>query len=137
METLLIRRAESILDVAGVSANPEGSAILLDREGGMRMMSLDGWSLSGLITEFGAREIYRVRRVADTVIVEGWSLREQCTLRRQVGRPTVTGCVIPWRPLPRPSHHLITDGPAAFSLIEGCAASGVEFAGVEFDYGDA
>jgi hypothetical protein len=123
VETLL-RRAESILDVAGISENPEGAAILLDREGGMRMMSLDGWSLPGLISEFGAHEVYSVRRVADTVVVEGWSPREQCTLRRQIARRT----------LPGNSHHLITDGSPSFRLIERSAAPGMELACIESDY---
>lgn len=80
----LRRRAESILRVATAPhAKPEGTAIVLDRAGLVRVVNPEGWTLSALIQEFGGVEVYMVKKFAGTVTVEGWSLQDRCTLRQQ------------------------------------------------------
>lgn len=97
----LLRRAESILDVASVpGANRGETAILVDRGGQLRVMSREGWTLSGLVREFGASEVYMVNKRAGTVTVEGWSATNSCTIsRKQAGNAladlspmTAAGC---------------------------------------------
>jgi hypothetical protein len=81
-----LERAEEVLAVA--LTNAEGareSLILFDNAGGMRMFDPAGWSVTGLICEFGAREIYRIERRNGAVRVEGWSASQQCLLQRKTG----------------------------------------------------
>jgi hypothetical protein len=88
----LFLRAESILDVASApGANSDGTVILMDRAGQLRVMSLEGWTLPALISEFGAREVYMVRKRAETITVEGWSVTDRCTMSRAQNRPTFAG----------------------------------------------
>jgi hypothetical protein len=83
----LFRRAESILAVASANgATSGGTGIVLDRAGQLRVLSLDGWSLTGLIQEFGAREIYIIKQCAGTTSVEGWSATESCTISQKNAR---------------------------------------------------
>jgi hypothetical protein len=84
------RLAEQILDVAASPAAESGEHfILFDHAGGMRLIESAGWSLMGLIHEFGAREVFRVDRFAGTVRVEGWSRSEKCLIQRQQPRVRV------------------------------------------------
>jgi hypothetical protein len=77
----LFRRAESILQVAASpGANAAPTAIVLDRAGQLRVLNQDGWTRSGLIEEFGAREVYMVKKRAGTVTVEAWSANDHCTV---------------------------------------------------------
>ena len=87
--TNLYRRAESILEVASAAgAASGGTAIVLDRAGNLRMMSSDGWTLPGLIQEFGADEVYMVQKMHGRITVEGWKAGGQCTLSKE--RPKVS-----------------------------------------------
>ncbi|HVW07895.1 MAG TPA: hypothetical protein VHC90_04905 [Bryobacteraceae bacterium] len=85
----LFRRAESILEVASAPGADSGpTAIVLDREGQLRVLNPDGWTRMGLIEEFGAREVYIVKKQGGTVTVEGWSANDRCTVSTQeAGRP--------------------------------------------------
>lgn len=85
----LFRRAESILEVASSpGANSGPTAIVLDRAGQLRVLNQDGWTRLGLIEEFGAREVYIVKRRAGTVTVEGWSANDCCTVStKEAGKP--------------------------------------------------
>ena len=88
-----LQRAEEILEVA-VTAE-DGAAenlILFDSADGMRMLDPAGWSLTGLIREFGAREIYRIERRNGVVRVEGWSASQQCLLQRKSARQRLAEC---------------------------------------------
>jgi hypothetical protein len=81
-----LQQAEDILDVA-VAANDPGAkdvAILMDRQGGMRMLDPAGWSLPALSAEFGATAVYRVERRGGTVRVEGWGGGQRCLIQRNV-----------------------------------------------------
>jgi hypothetical protein len=69
-----LQQAEDILDVA-VAGNRYGAddvAILIDRQGGMRMLNPAGWSLPALSAEYGAAAVYKVERRGGAVRVEGW-----------------------------------------------------------------
>ena len=88
-----LQRAEEVLEVALTAE--EGTAeslILFDNAGGMRMLDPAGWSLDGLIREFGAREIYRIERRNGAVRVEGWSANQQCLLQRKTARQRLAEC---------------------------------------------
>jgi hypothetical protein len=92
-----LRQAEEILDVA-VSGDSDASdlAIPIDRQGGMRMLDPQGWSLPALCAEFGATAVYTVERRARTVLVEGWGGAERCLIQRNLSprRPSD----LPWMP---------------------------------------
>lgn len=82
-----MRRAESILEVASApGAETAETVLVIDRSGQLRMLSADGWSLAGLIREFGAEEIYRVKKAGGRITVEGWSPTDQCTIVQNHGR---------------------------------------------------
>ena len=81
-----LRRAEEVLDIAIAGDSDAGDlAILIDRQGGMRMVDPRGWSLPALCAEFGAAAIYTVERRAGTVLVEGWGGGERCLIQRDLG----------------------------------------------------
>jgi hypothetical protein len=78
-----LRQAEEILEIAvsGGSESPN-TAIVIDRQGGMRMLDPSGWSLPALSAEFGASSVFKVERRAGAVRVEGMSGSERCLLQR-------------------------------------------------------
>jgi len=80
-----LQRAGEILDVA-VSGDPSSHdlAILIDRQGSMRMLDPSGWSLPALSAEFGATAVYKVERRGSSVRVEGWDGSERCLVQRNV-----------------------------------------------------
>jgi hypothetical protein len=88
-----LQKAEEILEIA-VSGDRDAAdlAILVDTQGGMRMLDPSGWSLSALCAEFGADAVYSVARRGGTVRVEGFGSGERCLLQRTLGprRPTLT-----------------------------------------------
>ena len=71
-------------------------AILIDRQGGMRMLDANGWSLPALSAEFGAAAVYKVERRARTVRVEGWGGAERCLIQRNLGPRRTSD--LPWMP---------------------------------------
>jgi hypothetical protein len=81
--TGFVRRAEGVLDIASAAGASPNSAIIFDRQGGMRMLDPSGWSLDGLISEFGAQEVYRISRRGGAVRVEAWSESERCVIERK------------------------------------------------------
>ena len=90
-----LQQAEDILDIA-VEGDSESSglAIVIDRQGGMRMLDPQGWSLPALCAEFGAAAAYTVERRGRTVRVEGWCSGERCLIQRNLNprRPSD----LPW-----------------------------------------
>jgi hypothetical protein len=81
-----LQQAEDILDVA-VAGNRYGAeevAILVDRQGGMRMLDPAGWSLPGMSAEYGASAVYKVERRDGAVRVEGWTGGQRCLIQRNV-----------------------------------------------------
>ena len=87
-----LRDAQHILDTALASdASAAEWAVVVDRQGGIRLLDPAGWNLSALAAEFGARSVFCVRRRARSVRVEGRSdgrscVLEQETLPRQTAR---------------------------------------------------
>ena len=63
--------------------------IVLDWQGGMRMLDPAGWTLPALGAEFGATAVYKVQRRGTTVRVEGWDGVQRCLLQRNVAIPTL------------------------------------------------
>ena len=80
-----MRKAEEILEVAAKGGALPDTAILLDRQGSMRMMDPTGWSLAGMAAEFGAAAVYRIERRGQAVRVEGWNGIDRCLLQRRNG----------------------------------------------------
>ena len=82
--TPFLRRAEEILDVATAERHcqEQETAILIDRQGGIRMLDPAGWSLPGLLAEFGASVVYRVKKPRGSVRVEGWDGMQRCEIQR-------------------------------------------------------
>jgi hypothetical protein len=80
----LYSRAESILEIASApGAGSAETAIVLDRAGSLRLLSSEGWTLCGLIREFGAHEVYLVKKLSGGITVEGWTATGQCTLSKK------------------------------------------------------
>ncbi len=78
-----VRKAEEILEVAATAGNTlTNSAILIDRQGGLRMLDATGWSLTGLAAEYGAAAVYKIERRGRAVRVEGWNGSDRCLLQR-------------------------------------------------------
>ncbi|HEV2445232.1 MAG TPA: hypothetical protein VGS58_04900 [Candidatus Sulfopaludibacter sp.] len=78
-----LRQAEEILEIAA-AGNPESqnAAIVIDRQGGMRMLDASGWTLPALSAEFGAASVFKVERRGGAVRVEGMAGSERCLLQR-------------------------------------------------------
>jgi hypothetical protein len=64
-------------------------AILVDRQGGLRMVDPTGWSLPSLRVEFGAGSVYKVERYAGVLRVEGWDGNQRCLIQRPLARPAM------------------------------------------------
>jgi CelD/BcsL family acetyltransferase involved in cellulose biosynthesis len=80
------RRAEEILEIATTGGAALGDTLMvLDRQGGLRMLEPAGWSLSALAAEFGAEAVYKVERRGSSVRVEGWNGSERCLLQGRTG----------------------------------------------------
>jgi hypothetical protein len=87
---ILLKHAEEILEIA-VRGNEE-IAIMIDRQGGVRMVDPAGWSLPSLRVEYGAAYVYKVERRAGMLRVEGWDGAQRCLLERRGGlRSALTG----------------------------------------------
>lgn len=69
--------AEHLLEIGRTPSDPEFGysevAILIDRDGGIRVIDATGWSVEALRAETGARTVYRLARRAGRVSIEGCS----------------------------------------------------------------
>jgi hypothetical protein len=80
-----IQQAEDILDVAtSGDSSMQDVVIVMDRQGGMRMLDPTGWSLPALAAEYGAAAVYKVERRSSAVRVEGWNGFERCLVQRNL-----------------------------------------------------
>ena len=88
--------------MAGAGDAPD-VAIVIDRQGAMRMFDPVGWTLPAICAEFGATAAYRVERRGQVVRVEGCGGGERCILQRELlrGAHFKTG-LFPVRP---PANH--------------------------------
>ena len=78
-----LRQAEEILEIAAAgSSESPNTAIVIDRQGGMRMLDPSGWTLPALSAEYGAASVFKVERRAGAVRVEGLAGPERCLLQR-------------------------------------------------------
>jgi hypothetical protein len=83
-----LHRAEEILAIAAAGDSDTGDvAIVIDRQGALRMLEPTGWSLPAMCAEFGAAAAYRVERRGRTVRVEGWGGTDHCLLQRNLEPP--------------------------------------------------
>ena len=80
-----LQQAEDILDVAASGESSlQDVVIVMDRQGGMRMLDPAGWSLPALSAEFGATAVYKVEKRGETVRVEGWNGFQRCLIQRNL-----------------------------------------------------
>ena len=80
-----LHQAEEILEIAVAGTGDAGDlAIVIDRQGAMRMLEPTGWSLPAMCVEFGAAAAYRVERRGRTIRVEGWGGGNRCLLQRSL-----------------------------------------------------
>jgi hypothetical protein len=75
-----LRQAEEILETA--VAGCQDIAIVIGRQGNVRMLEPSGWSLPALRLEFGAKAVYKVERRGNMVRVEGWDGDRSCRLEK-------------------------------------------------------
>jgi hypothetical protein len=61
----------------------------MDREGCMRILNSEGWTLNGIVGELGAAEVYIIRYGAEAITVEAWSTTDRCTVTGTLARPPV------------------------------------------------
>jgi hypothetical protein len=80
----LLRHAEEILETAIIGS--EEIAIIVGRQGTLRIIDPAGWALPALRTEFGAAAVYRVERRGRVVRVEGWDGDRSCRLEKALTR---------------------------------------------------
>jgi hypothetical protein len=87
----LLRQAEEILGVAASGNSSSGDlVIVVDRQGGIRMLDAAGWSLAALQTHCGAASLFKVERRGETVRVEGWEPGERCLVERSGRKPRLS-----------------------------------------------
>lgn len=81
--TGLWQQAEELLDTASRAAMGPATVILVDRQGGMRILDPIGWTMPALAAEFGASAIFKVSKTQGTTSVEGWAGSDRCLIERQ------------------------------------------------------
>jgi hypothetical protein len=83
-----LQQAEDILAVAAAGTERSGDlVIVVDRQGGIRMLDPAGWSLPALKAHYGAESLFKVERRGETVRVEGWESEQRCLLQRDTRKP--------------------------------------------------
>ena len=91
--SLFVRQAEEILEIATNDRSTLGDTlVVLDRQGGFRMLDSAGWSLPALAAEFGAEAVYKVEHQGSSVRVEGWNGSRRCLLQGEV-KGAGAGCL--------------------------------------------
>ena len=74
--------AEHLFEVARAAAveSPADTAVLLHRDGSIRISSASGWATAAMLAASGATAVYRITRDTDGVRVEGKSNLRSCVL---------------------------------------------------------
>jgi len=81
----LYRNAQNLLETAlAVGANAENWAVVLDRQGGIRLLNPEGWNLSALAAEFGAETVFSVCRKDGAIRVNGLRGNRSCVLHSEM-----------------------------------------------------
>jgi hypothetical protein len=97
---VLFADAERLLSTA-VSADDHSftdTAILLQRDGSIRVTGASGWALPAFLSDSGAAAVYRITRNGGAVRVEGRSRVSSCLLERRTA-PLGPRQVPSWRAL--------------------------------------
>jgi hypothetical protein len=82
-----LQHAQDILAVAAAGGGPSSDvAIVVDRQGVIRMVEPSGWSLAGLGAHYGAAAVFKVENRGQAVRVEGWERNQRCLVQRNVQR---------------------------------------------------
>ncbi len=82
--TALFEEAEQILNTAVHSERNGGDvAIVIDRQGGLRVLNADGWNGAALTAEFGGSSVFKIRKSANSTAVEAWQGFDHCIIERR------------------------------------------------------
>ena len=92
MSTFL-RHAEEILETAVIGSGEV--AIVIDRQGGLRLPDPAGWSLPAMRTEYGAAAVYKGERRGNSIRVEGWDGLRSCRIETAPTSRRPTGKALP------------------------------------------
>lgn len=89
--------ARQILDVAATASSngPDEFAVLMSRDGGMRILMNQAFRLDAAAADAGADAAYRVVRSASGVRVEGHAFGQDCLLETRVKQPARAGSQAP------------------------------------------
>ncbi len=89
-----LQHAEEIFATAqGGGSEDCELAILIGRDGGIRMLAPGGWNLEGLRLHHGAEEVHLVQRRGGRVRLEARSRGESCVLETSRGERTMGGAL--------------------------------------------
>lgn len=86
--TRFFQDAGEILNTAAAATSeesPASMAILIDRQGGLRIVEAAGWNPRALEAHYGAETVYQITRTPETVQVMGISGAQTC--RMETARP--------------------------------------------------
>jgi hypothetical protein len=100
-----LQRAEDLLDVGCAGENSAHWAVLIDPQGGLRIIDAAGWSMARLRAEYGPDAVYKIDRRNGTVRVEGWDGADRCLVERTA--PTAR------RPIAAAGYHSFSVMPPA------------------------
>ena len=85
---MLRSRAGAVFEIASdPAAKCDKTALVVYRTGGMHVVSTTEWSLTAIIHEFGANEVYMIDREAGKLTVEAWSPTATCKVRERDREP--------------------------------------------------
>jgi hypothetical protein len=79
----LWQHAEEILDTASCAERDAGVVVMMDRQGGVRVLDPAGWTFGALQAEFGAAMIFKVNKSPEATSVEAWAGCDHCVIERQ------------------------------------------------------
>ncbi len=82
-----LENAQQIFEAAGSASQsgiaPSDISILIDGQGGIRMLADSDWPLASLEANYGCRMAYRVNQEAGRIRVEGRSGAQSCLLQTE------------------------------------------------------
>jgi len=77
-----LQQAEEILDTAVCADRNAAVVILVDCQGGMRVLDPAGWTVAALKAEFAADMVFKIVTSAELTSVEAWGGHDHCVVER-------------------------------------------------------
>lgn len=110
-----LRQAEDILDTAFQGDTDQDLVIVIDRQGGMRMLNPSGWTLPAVSAEYGAAAVFHVERRGNAIRVEGLAGSERCLLQRKNAAARLWDAGMPGMPARVPNPQAMMLHTSAFA----------------------